>query len=69
MSQRELTEQALLRMEREKDPEVIPSLISTVRQQQHDLDNLHLALEVARRDREELRVALLEARARLERGG
>jgi len=62
MSSADLTEQALARMEREKDPEVIPSLISTIRQQQHDLDNLRLALDVARRDREELRSALLHQR-------
>jgi hypothetical protein len=58
----DLTEQALARMERERDPAVIPSLVSTIRQQQHDLDALRLALEVARRDREELRIALLRAR-------
>ncbi|CAN5742915.1 hypothetical protein BH23GEM6_BH23GEM6_07650 [soil metagenome] len=64
MSAGDLTEQALARMERDKDPEVIPSLISMIRQQQHDLDNLRLALDVARRDREELRSALIHHRRR-----
>jgi hypothetical protein len=64
MSASDLTEQALAKMERDRDPEVIPSLISTIRQQQHDLDNLRLALDVARRDREELRSALIQQRQR-----
>jgi hypothetical protein len=64
MSSAELTEQALEKMARERNPEVIPSLVSTIRQQQHDLDSLRLALEVARRDREELRAALIAMQSR-----
>jgi hypothetical protein len=63
MSTADLTERALEKMERDRDPEVIPSLVSTIRQQQHDLDSLRLALEVARRDREELRAALIAMRS------
>jgi hypothetical protein len=66
MNTADLTEQALEKMERDRDPEVIPSLVSTIRQQQHDLDSLRLALEVARRDREELRAALIAMRGRPE---
>jgi hypothetical protein len=66
MSSVDLTEQALEKMARERNPEVIPSLVSTVRQQQHDLDSLRLALEVARRDREELRAALIAMQSRPE---
>lgn len=45
------------------DPAVIPELVRTIREQQHDLDSLRLGFDVARRDREELRAALLQARA------
>ncbi|CAN5618502.1 MAG: hypothetical protein H0U67_03110 [Gemmatimonadetes bacterium] len=63
MSTADLTELALEKMERDRDPEVIPSLVSIIRQQQHDLDSLRLALEVARGDREELRAALIAMRS------
>jgi hypothetical protein len=56
------TEAELERIERSADPAVIPELVRTIREQQHDLDNLRLSLDVARRDREELRVALINAR-------
>jgi hypothetical protein len=61
------TEEALARLERRKDPETIPHLVATIRQQQHDLDSLRLSLEVARRDREELRIALIAAQAEVRR--
>lgn len=71
MSESSFSETDLARMERVADPSVIPSLVRTIRSQQHDLDSLRLSLDVARRDREELRIALIRAReevARL-RGG
>jgi hypothetical protein len=64
-----LSERELEAIEREKDPEIVPHLVSTIRQQQHELEALRLSMEVARRDREELRVALLSARAELDRLG
>lgn len=57
-----LSEAELAAIERSRDPEVIPRLVSIIRQQQHDLDNLRLSVDVARRDREELRAALIQAR-------
>ena len=56
-----LSESELERIERSADPTVIPELVRTIRAQQHDLDNLRLSLDVVRRDREELRSALLQA--------
>jgi hypothetical protein len=61
------SERDLERMERSADPALIPELVRTIRSQQHDLDSLRLSLDVARRDREELRVALLRAREELAR--
>jgi hypothetical protein len=63
-----LSEAEMESIERTRDPEVIPHLLSTIRQQQHELDSLRLGLDVARRDREELRAALLAARGALETG-
>lgn len=62
-----LSEEVLARLERRKDPETIPHLVSTIRQQQHDVDSLRLSLEVALRDREELRTALLAAHSEIHR--
>jgi len=64
---RSLSEQELERIERRRDPETIQHLVSTIRQQQHDLDGLRLSLDVARRDREELRAALIAAHAEIGR--
>jgi hypothetical protein len=58
-------ERTLVRIESGGDPTVIPQLVATIRQQQHDLDALRLGVEVCTRDREELRVALLRAHERL----
>lgn len=55
-------ERALAEIERRADPTIIPTLVQEIRRQQHDLDSLELSLEVARRDREELRAALIRAR-------
>jgi len=38
-----------------------------IRQQQHELDSLRLGVDVARRDREELRMALMAAQAEIHR--
>lgn len=38
----------------------IPAMVAMLRQQQRELDHLRLSLEVATRDREELRTALLD---------
>jgi hypothetical protein len=62
-----LSENELEAIERQRDPSVIPLLVSTVREQQHELDGLRLSMDVARRDREELRAALISARAELDR--
>ena len=57
-----LSERELERIERSADPSIIPELVRTIRAQQHDLDALRLSLDVARKDREELRNALLQAK-------
>ena len=62
-----LSEAALERLERERDPESIPELVRTIRQLQHDLDSIRLGFDVARRDREELRAALYHAREEIRR--
>lgn len=64
-----LSEADLERLERRKDPESVPHLVSTIRQQQHDLDGLRLSLGVAQEDRESLRAALLAAQAEIRRLG
>ncbi len=56
-----LSEQYLDSLERNPDPASIPQLVALVRQQQRSLDGLRLSLDVARRDREELRSALVAA--------
>ena len=67
MNSGNLSEANLERMERARDPDCIPELIRTIRQLQHDLDSLRLGLDVARRDREELRAALYHAREEIRR--
>lgn len=62
MSAESLSEAQLEAIERAADPASIPELVRTIRAQQHELDRLRLSLDVARRDREELRLALLNAR-------
>jgi hypothetical protein len=58
------SEEVLARIESARDPGAIPELVRTIRQQQRELDNLRLSMDVARRDREELRSALLECRGK-----
>ena len=65
MSESGLTEQQLADLERRRDPETIPELVRTVRRLQHETDRLGLGLDVARRDREELRAALIQAQQRI----
>ena len=60
----DLSEAQLAALERGRDPEAVPALVREVRRLQHELDRLRLALDVATRDREELRVALLRARGK-----
>ncbi|CAN5822430.1 hypothetical protein BH23GEM3_BH23GEM3_13300 [soil metagenome] len=62
-----LSEAQLANIERPRDPETIPHLVSAIRQQQHDLDSLRLSSDVSRRDREELRSALLAAQEEIRR--
>lgn len=62
-----LSEAQLEAIERGRDPASIVHLVSTVRQQQQELDRLRLGLDVARRDREELRAALIAAHAEIQR--
>jgi hypothetical protein len=59
MPERSWTEEELSRIEAARDPAVIPELVRTIQQQQRELDNLRMSMDVARRDREELRAELL----------
>lgn len=61
------SEQYLEGLEKKRDPESVPQLVATVRQQQHAIDGLRLSLDVAQRDRHELRAALLAAREEVRR--
>ncbi|HET8653932.1 MAG TPA: hypothetical protein VFL93_00265 [Longimicrobiaceae bacterium] len=67
MEEDPLQESQLTAIEERRDPASIPELVRTIRAQQHDLDQLRLSLDVARRDREELRLALIHARAEIRR--
>jgi hypothetical protein len=65
VSDSQLSEEALQRMESAGDASVIPELVRTVRDQQRALDSLRMSMDVARRDREELRAALLRCQQEL----
>lgn len=67
MSESDLSEEALRRIETERDPASVPELVRTVRAQQRALDSLRMSMDVARRDREELRAALLHCQEELRR--
>jgi hypothetical protein len=67
MSHESLTEQQLADLERRRDPETVAMLVGIIREQQHAIDRLRLSSDVALRDREELRAALLQAREELQR--
>jgi hypothetical protein len=62
-----ISEAELERLERARDPDSIPELVRIIRQLQHDLDSIRLGFDVARRDREELRAALYQAREEIRR--
>ena len=65
MTDRGLSEAALERIEAARDPASVPELVRTVREQQRALDSLRMSMDVARRDREELRLALLKCQEEL----
>jgi hypothetical protein len=67
MSGGSLSEQQLADLERRRDPETVAMLVRIIREQQHAIDRLRLSTDVALRDREELRAALLQAREELQR--
>lgn len=67
MSESDLSEDALRRIEAARDPAAVPELVRTVRAQQRALDSLRMSTDVARRDREELRSALLQCQEELRR--
>lgn len=67
MSESDLSEEALGRIEASRDPAAVPELVRTVRTLQRALDSLRMSLDVARRDREELRSALLHCQEELRR--
>ena len=65
MTDRGLSEAALERIETSRDPASVPELVRTIREQQRALDSLRMSSDVARRDREELRLALLKCQEEL----
>ena len=67
MSERSWDEGVLERIEAARDPASVPELVRTIRDQQRSLDSLRMSVEVARRDREELRAALLACQEALRR--
>jgi hypothetical protein len=67
MSEESFSEEELARIAAGDDPEALPELIRTIRRQQRDLDSLRMSMDVARRDREELRAALLRSQEELRR--
>jgi hypothetical protein len=67
MPQSELSEETLRRIEAARDPAAVPELVRTLREQQRALDSMRMSMDVARRDREELRSALLQCQEELRR--
>ena len=67
MSEESFSEEELARIEAGRDPEALPELVRTIRRQQRDLDSLRLSMDVVRRDREELRAALLQSQEEVRR--
>ncbi len=64
MANTHLTEAQLEAIEARASAEDVPHLVSTIRGLQHELERLGSAVEVLRRDREELRAALLHRQAK-----
>ena len=65
MSERGFTEEQLDRIETARSPDSIPELVRALREHQRDLDSLRMKVEVALRDRDELRAALVRCREEL----
>lgn len=63
------SEADLERIEASGTTEAIPELVRAIRDYQRELDSLRLKAEVARRDRDELRAALVSCREELRRRG
>jgi hypothetical protein len=61
------SEEDLQRIETARDPAAVPELVRIIRDYQRALDSLRMSSDVARRDREELRVALLRCQEELRR--
>ncbi|HEX6924962.1 MAG TPA: hypothetical protein VF167_06010 [Longimicrobiaceae bacterium] len=61
------TEEQLDRMERDPEHAPVAELIVAVREQQRTLDRLRMSLDVALRDRDELRSELLACREEVRR--
>ena len=62
-------EAELDRIEESATVEAIPQLVRAIREYQRELDSLRLKADVARRDRDELRAALVTCRDELRRRG
>jgi len=60
MANSPLTEPQLAAIEARASGDDVPQLVSTIRNLQHELERLGSAVEVLRRDREELRAALMQ---------
>ena len=69
MNSRALGEAELERIEASGTVDAIPELVRAIRDYQRELDSLRLKAEVARRDRDELRAALVSCREELRRSG
>lgn len=69
MSERGFSEAQLERIEAERNPDTIPELVRALREHQRDLDSLRMKMDVALRDRDELRSALLTCKEELRKRG
>lgn len=65
MAESHFTEEELTRIEKSASVEAIPELVRVIRDHQRALDSLQLKMDVALRDRDELRTALLRCREEL----
>lgn len=68
MAETHFTEEQLARIEASASAEAIPELVRVIRDHQRTLDSLQLKLDVALRDRDELRTALLRCQQQLREG-
>jgi hypothetical protein len=67
VSERSFSEEELASIERAADPRSVTELVRNLREHQRQLDSLRMSMDVARRDREELRSALLRCQEELRR--